>query len=286
MFAATLLGVLLPRLNAEVEVKNRQLGLSVGSQVASFLGRSSAGVRRLGAEIAATPDMPAARVRLLLDTPAHAVPQFEAFFLVGGNDQVTGVGLPMQRLGGREQLVGVVFFGSGLRAHCAGRGPGCWRAGVLPIVIDRRGNVVAHPDPLRGLRKENIGQLASVKSGLAGEYKTSRFVVDGIDYVGTTTPIGGPGRLALIAQPADEAFATVCQLYISQSGRGLCAGVSRFVYGRRLTVRVAEFSRHVQAVADGNYTAPLPHSRSEELDNLAMSMRKVANAVLKCEEAL
>jgi hypothetical protein len=40
-------------------------------------------------------------------------------------------------------------------------------------------------------------------------------------------------------------------------------------YGQRLVRRIGAFNRHVQAIADGDYAAPLPSSRALELENLA-----------------
>jgi len=38
---------------------------------------------------------------------------------------------------------------------------------VLTIIVDRRGNVVGHPDPERALRQENLRHLSPL-SGIAG----------------------------------------------------------------------------------------------------------------------
>jgi diguanylate cyclase (GGDEF)-like protein/PAS domain S-box-containing protein len=62
--------------------------------------------------------------------------------------------------------------------------------------------------------------------------------------------------------------------------------LSAYLYGQALVRRVADFSRHVQAIADGDYAAPLPSSRALELANLALSMRRMANAILDRELAL
>jgi HAMP domain-containing protein len=64
------------------------------------------------------------------------------------------------------------------------------------------------------------------------------------------------------------------------------AVLSAYLYGQRWCGRIADFGRHVQAIADGDYAAPLPSSRALELENLALSMRRMANAILEREAAL
>jgi diguanylate cyclase (GGDEF)-like protein/PAS domain S-box-containing protein len=163
-------------------------------------------------------------------------------------------------------------------------------AAVLPIIIDRLGQVVAHPDADRAARQENLAYLPLVQAGLAGHFGTDRFWLDGHEHIGTVAPIGNSGWLTLVAQPTDIAFATMRSTLLAIAG-GLAAALalavlSAYLYGQRLVRRIADFGRHVQAIADGDYAAPLPSSRAAELENLALSMRRMANAILEREAAL
>jgi diguanylate cyclase (GGDEF)-like protein/PAS domain S-box-containing protein len=161
---------------------------------------------------------------------------------------------------------------------------------VLPIIIDRLGQVVAHPEADRAARQENLAYLPLVQAGLAGHFGTGRFSLAGQEHIGTVAPIGNSGWLTLVAQPTDIAFATMRSTLLAIAG-GLAAALalavlSAYLYGQRLVRRIADFGRHVQAIADGNYAAPLPSSRATELENLALSMRRMANAILEREAAL
>jgi len=163
-------------------------------------------------------------------------------------------------------------------------------AAVLPIIIDSLGQIVAHPDAGRPARQENLGNLPLVKAGLAGHFETGRFSLDGVEQIGTVTPVSTSGWLTLVAQPTELAFATMRSTLLAIAA-GLAVALAlallcAYVFGQKLARGVADFGRHVQAIADGDYQAPLPTSRAEELANLAVSMRRMAQAILEREAAL
>jgi len=163
-------------------------------------------------------------------------------------------------------------------------------AGVLPIIFDRVGQVVAHPDASHAARQENLAYLPLVQAALGGTFGTGRFSLDGDEHIGTVVPVGSSGWLTLVAQPTDIAFAATRTILLAIAG-GLTLALAlavlvAYVYGQQLVRRIADFGRHVQAIADGDYAAPLPSSRAAELANLALSMRRMANAIVEREAAL
>jgi diguanylate cyclase (GGDEF)-like protein/PAS domain S-box-containing protein len=160
---------------------------------------------------------------------------------------------------------------------------------VLPIVIDRRGNIIGHPDESRSLRQENLSQIDFLGSRSNGAI-TGDFQLNGVAYIGSRTTVQSTGWTALVAQPSKIAFAT---LYATLMALAIAAGVSLFLAlvaaylaSKRMAHKVAEFGNHMQAIADGNYRAPIPHSNTDEIERLSLSMRKMANAVLEREARL
>ena len=332
---AILLGVLLPRLNAEVEMDNRSLGVAVTRQVESFIDNAESQIAHLASEFSAGAASTADR-RLQLDTLVNAIGPLQALYLVDAADHVRDVGLNMDRRSSRDELIGLDLSPRPFIAAARQSGHAEWSdtylsvrgtivvavavpwksgkdsgtlvgeldlqmlsqhmaaigtvSGAVPIILDRRGNIVAHPEAGRALRQENLKQLPIVAACLAGHSGTEKFTHEAIEYIGSTMQAGAPGWHVLVAQPADQAYATVHSTLRSLAvGTLLSLGLALLaaaLYGRRLTRRVAEFSRHVEAIAAGNYHAPLPSSRAEELNNLTRSMRRMANAVLDREERL
>ncbi|HRD90455.1 MAG TPA: PAS domain S-box protein, partial [Accumulibacter sp.] len=189
---------------------------------------------------------------------------------------------------GDEQwsLVGELDLES-LAGHIAELGEG---GSLLTIIVDRVGQVVAHPDATAATRQENLTHLPLVQAGLAGRFTTERFSLAGREYIGTVTPVGNSGWLTLVAQPEEQAFATMHTALIGvASGSAIAlalAVVAAVVYGERLLRRIAAFNRHLQAIADGDYGATLPASRAVELASLGNNLRRMANAILEREAAL
>jgi diguanylate cyclase (GGDEF)-like protein/PAS domain S-box-containing protein len=161
---------------------------------------------------------------------------------------------------------------------------------VLPVITDRRGHIVGHPDPQRSLRQENVGHLPILQGNGDSTIRTARFHLDDTAFIGTRTPIASTGWTALVAQPAATAFATVhatlWALGIGSAMALVLALLAAIVASRRMIARVAEFADHMEAIADGNYRAPIPRSGTDEIEKLAQSMRKMANAVVNRESTL
>ncbi len=338
---AVVLGVLLPRLNDQVEAHNKALAVALSRQVDDFLRGSAAELERVASEIDPSRGASRARTRIIIDTLATAHAALDALYLLDASARVVDVGLPPERRQGRDDLLGLdfaarSFFGTGqqsgtviwsnsylsqrgkivvavtvpLESQAAVAADERWTllgeldleqlsehigelgrsAAVLPIIIDSLGQIVAHPDASRAARQENLGNVPLVRAGLAGDFGTGLVALDGREQIATVMPIGTSGWLTLVAQPTELAFATVRSTLLAIAG-GVAAALAltllcAYVYGQTLVRRVADFGRHVQAIADGDYLAPLPSSRAEELANLALSMRRMANAIVEREAAL
>ena len=160
---------------------------------------------------------------------------------------------------------------------------------VLTVIVDRRGNVVGHPDAERALRQENLSHLAPL-SGASGLPQTARFLLDSVDYLGSTTPIRETGWTALVGQPLEKAYAIVRSTLLSLVAGSiialLMAVIAALLASRRIMQKVAEFAAHMEAVAAGNYHARIPHSGVDEIESLSQHMSRMAEAVLEREDRL
>ena len=338
------LGALLPRLNEEVESKNRALGDAVASQIAGFLNRFSGEMVRLVEEIEASEALNKEQLRLLLDSSANADISLQALYILDADSHVLDVGLPLQRRGTRNNQLGADFsrrafmrklgdastptpiwsdvylstrgrivvaialpikFPQSIIRNISASGvlvgeidlaeisrftrQMSHRGDVLPIVVDRKGNIIAHPDEALSLRQENLSYIGLINNAREG-VATSQFNMNGIQYIGTRTEVKDTNWTALVAQPTDTAFATMratlMALALAAAIALLLALASAFYVSRRMTRKVAEFGNHMQAIADGNYRAPILHSGTEEIERLALSMHKMADAVLEREARL
>jgi diguanylate cyclase (GGDEF)-like protein/PAS domain S-box-containing protein len=161
---------------------------------------------------------------------------------------------------------------------------------LVAMLIDRNGYIVAHPDPSRSLRQESVGSNHLVSAALGGQTTTGQVQVDGIEHVGTATPIPGLGWVALVVQPTSAAFtAQRTILYTLVTGTLfalLVALIAALVLARSVSRRINDFGDSMQAVANGNYLATIPRFRITEFNRLADSMRRMAGSVLERESRL
>lgn len=341
LVVTTLLWVLLPHLNAEVEARNRSLGGTMADQVEDFLADAQGALESLAKDMAGQPALPVDRRHLMVDTLANTDEHLEAIYLIDEADHVLEVGLPQGRRGQREDLVGTDFSGRTFVQSARQSGHGVWsdtylsqrgrivvglavpltlsdpsgkaasgmlvgefgleqisdlvrrigQAGdVLPIIVDRSGQIVGHPDANRSLRQENISHLPLLQGSGPGTPQTAQFRLGEVDYIGSTTPILAQGWTVLVAQPVDKAFATVHSTLVALATASMLALtlalISAFWMSRRMSRQVADFGRHMQAIAEGDYRAIIPPSATDEIETLAQSMRRMADAVLQREDRL
>ena len=336
------LGVLVPRLNTEVEAQNRVLSKAAAAQIDRFLEDFSSVLGNLGGDIASRQTLSEAELQSMLDTVTHAERGIKSIYVIDAKDRVIGVGLPRDGRPLRGNQLGIDFSGRGFvgtarlmqgpvwsDTYLSARGnivvalarpmsiPGSSPAdpmmhvilvgelnleevsrfagllsssdGVLTVIVDRRGNVVGHPDPARALRQENLRHLAPLNE-LQGSPETAPFRLDSIDYLGSTTPIPETGWTALVGQPTEKAFAivgsTLISLAVASAIALAMAVIVALIASRRMMRRMRQFATHVEAVAGGNYEAKIPHSSIEEIENLSQHMHHMADAVLEREARL
>ena len=162
--------------------------------------------------------------------------------------------------------------------------------GLVAIIVDHQGNIVAHPDANKGLQHERLAGSPLLQAGLAGHKVTGEMEMEGRSYVGTVTPVPGLGWVALVIQPESAAFAaqrTMLLVLVSGTVLSLLLALgTAFWLARLLSRRIGDFGGHLQAVANGNYEANIPGFRIKELNDLSDSMRRMAASVLERETRL
>lgn len=298
------LGVLVPRLNAEVEAQNRVLSKAAAAQIDRFLEDFSSVLGNLGDDIAVRDSTSGPELQSMLDTVAHAQKGIKSIYIIDDKDRVIAVGLPKESRLLRENQLGIDFSGRGFVGTARQTQKKVWSdtylsargnivvalarplalngnangvlvgelnleevsrfaallskaEDVLTVVVDRRGNVVGHPDAGRALRQENLKHLAPLSGG-ADLPATDRFQLDSVDYIGSTTAIPETGWTALVGQPTEKAFAivrsTLISLAVSSAIALLMAVIAALIASRRTMRRVDEFAAHMEASPMGTTT--------------------------------
>jgi hypothetical protein len=91
------LGVLLPRLNAEVESRNLALGEVAARQVASRLEDFASDMTLLASDLALSPARSEEHRRIAIDTVAQMKKSLDTLYVLDSADRVIDVGMPVAR---------------------------------------------------------------------------------------------------------------------------------------------------------------------------------------------
>ena len=336
------LGVLVPRLKADVAEQNRILSIAAAKQIDSFLEDFSSAIGRLGEDIAAQPALKPAELRLMVDAVANADKGIESIYVIDEDDRVIEAGLHRENRTLRPDQIGIDFSGRPFLKNARTKGQKVWSdtylsargnivvalaiplsrpaseqgdspaknllvgelnlhevsrfAGLLgnpdqmlTIIVDRRGNIVGHPDAERALRQENIGAFEPLDPDDTRQ-QGARFRFDGMEFLGSISPISETGWTALVGQPTVKAFAivrsTLFWLSVSCTLALFMAIIVALVSSRRIMKQVDSFREHVAAVASGCQQTVIPKSDIDEIEELSRHLQGMARTVLEREARL
>ncbi|MCX9157054.1 PAS domain S-box protein [Niveibacterium sp. 24ML] len=148
--------------------------------------------------------------------------------------------------------------------------------GVLAVLVDRAGRIIAHPDQHKAAEQINLSNLEMVRSGLKGRLATGAFALDGIDYFGSAVPIPELGWVALIGQPTYAVFGPLyTAAAITVVGLVMAAIVLLMMGGRsarRMAHRMALVASRARAIADGGEVGGLPSTRVREFAEIGETL--------------
>jgi len=161
---------------------------------------------------------------------------------------------------------------------------------IKAMIIDRLGGIIAHPDANIGIQNPRLDNNVLFASALAGKEASGEFDSEGVRYVGMATPIRDLGWIVLVVQPKSVAFAAHRTFLIALIAGSLFSlfvalGVA-LLLANALKKRFDAFNDHMHAIANGSYGGTIPRFRITEIDELSLSMQRMANSVLERESRL
>ena len=161
---------------------------------------------------------------------------------------------------------------------------------IKAMIIDRLGGIIAHPDANKGIQNQRFDNNFLFTSALAGKEASGEFDSEGVRYVGVATPIRDLGWIVLVIQPKSVAFAAYRTFLIALIAGALFSllvalGVA-LLLANALKKRFDAFNGHMHAIANGSYGETIPRFRITEIDELSLSMQRMANSVLERESRL
>lgn len=158
------------------------------------------------------------------------------------------------------------------------------------IILDRLGQVIAHPQQQLSARQINLSHLELVQLGMRGASGEAAFLWDGVPYIGSVMPISTSGWMALVAERRARINAWVTSASsvfagVALFGLLLSIGLSTWI-ARRLARPVEQLAQYANGIAHGNYQLSLPHVEQKELHRLVASMQAMGNAIASRERQL
>ena len=163
-------------------------------------------------------------------------------------------------------------------------------AGMLTMVLDRRGQIIAHSQSRLGGQQINLGHLPIVEDALQGRFDRHDLEVDGERFMATLVPVPELGWTVLVAQPRVDALQPFrASLWILAAGvllALLLGSGATLVLARRIALRIGRYTDQTHAIASGDYGRPWPLLRIRELDRLSADLDHMSQAIRQRELAL
>jgi PAS domain S-box-containing protein len=159
--------------------------------------------------------------------------------------------------------------------------------GMLTMVLDRRGQIIAHSQSRLGGQQVNLGHLPIVDEALRGRFERHDLELDGEQFMAALVSIPRLGWTVLVAQPRTDALRPFrASLWMLAAGvllALLLASGASLLLARRRAQRIGRYTDQTHAIADGDYGRPWPLLKIRELDRLAADLDRMSQAIRQRE---
>lgn len=164
--------------------------------------------------------------------------------------------------------------------------------GATAYVVDRQGDLLAHPDPDRVLTHTNMSGLAIVKSFMEGQSGQESFGLhrddSGREVVAVLEPVPALGWGVAVEFPASLAFASIRTMQkevIQWTALSILLILALSLWRVRQIVRpVAQLEEGARKIAHGQLDLDIDIRTGDELERLAGSFKKMAESLKQLEE--
>jgi PAS domain S-box-containing protein len=168
---------------------------------------------------------------------------------------------------------------------------GSGMGGMTPVIVDRNGVVLYHPDAAVRDSKPNLAGESVVRDALNGSPGVSnRFELNGKTYLAGSLPMRSTGWAVISLRPADDVKQVVQS---TQLGMLLAASLAVLfalgvasVLSAALARPLGSLADAVVAVTEGDYDIPHVDYRHEEFRNLSGALEEMSAAVREREDRI
>lgn len=161
--------------------------------------------------------------------------------------------------------------------------------GMTTMILDCRGQILAHSRWASDGRRLGLGQLAQYRPAL-GHAGVHSFELDGEKFIGTTLNIPQLDWLVLVAQPSSQVVRPyLSTLWVLTAGALLALALVilvAWVLARDFARRINRYATQAHAIAGGYYDLPWPVSHILEFNNLATDLKRMGQVIRQREREL
>ena len=163
-------------------------------------------------------------------------------------------------------------------------------SGMLIMIVDRRGQVIAHSQIELSGQQLSVGDLSIVGDALQGRFATGSFAWGGDSYVGTPVSIAQLDWIVVVAQPRKQALqpllSTLWALAAGAVVAVLLAVAVAVLLSRAFARGLDRFAAQAHAIADGEYGQRWQTFRIREIDALTGDLDRMSRAIRQREREL
>jgi len=168
------------------------------------------------------------------------------------------------------------------------------RAGIIYLVNDK-GRLIAHKDPLRVLDNPNLENLPAVATFLGSRNKNEMPAIRGAglsgkDVLSTFAPVAGLGWAVIVEEPVEFALADIKAL--EQFTRILLVGgllvgfVLILVLSNRVTRPIVKLREGAMTIREGNLDYRVAIDSKDEIGELAVQFNQMADTIKTSQDLL
>jgi len=163
-------------------------------------------------------------------------------------------------------------------------------SGMTTMIVDRRGQVIAHSQIELSGQQFSVGDLSIVRDALQGRFATGSFEWGGETYVGTPVGISQLDWIVVVAQPRSETLQPVLSALWALTAGALVAVLLAIavalLLSRAFARGIDRYAAHAHAIAEGNYAQPWETFHIREIDALSGDLERMSLAIRQRERDL
>lgn len=160
------------------------------------------------------------------------------------------------------------------------------------MIVDGRGQIVAHPDPVIARQQLNLGPLPILRAaaGNPAESVSATFEMDGVKLLGSARHLAATDWTVLVTEPLSVVRRPVWEVLAGLLLAAIVSTAIAIVVGLLIAEgfsrRFAQLADLARQLAAGQQAATWPRSNVREAAELIDSIQRMANAVRQREEDL